>query len=167
MAVTLKYKIIELLSRDVATLHSISDIAKKLGVAYSHAHSFVITLVKEGVIDVQKIGNVSVCRLNLKSAMSRSYLSIIESRRALEWIRKNPQAAKITEKIEQVKDNIHTVLIKGNRTILIVPEKISGVDFSMFRNRAVMNMEHLKKNKHYYTDCIILHGAEKFWGSIE
>lgn len=166
MAVTLKYRIIELLSRDISKLHSISDIAKKLGVAYSHTHSFVIQLVKENVIDIQKIGNVSVCKLNLKSAMTRSYLSLIESRRTLDWMKKNPQASKTLDKLEIVKDSIHAAIIKGNRIILIVPEKIKGADFSMFRNRTIMSMEHLKQNKHYYTDCVILHGAEKFWGMI-
>jgi len=163
MAVTLKYRIIELLSRDLSTLYSIADIAKKLGVAYSHAHTFVNKLVKENVISIKKIGNVSVCSLNLSSQLGLSYLSVIESRRALEWIKKNPQSEKIIEKIEQVKDNVHSVLIKGNKVILIVPEKITGVDFSMFRNRTVMNRIHLAKNKHYYKDSIILHGSEKFW----
>jgi hypothetical protein len=166
MAVTLKYRIVELLSRDVSTLFSISDIAKKLGVAYSHAHTFVNRLVKEDVISVKKIGNVSVCSLNLKSQLTLSYLSLIESRRTLEWARKNPQSAKIFEKIEKVKDNVHSVLVKNNKIILIVPEKISGVDFSLFRNRVVMNRAHLAKNRHYYKDSIILHGAEKFWSFV-
>lgn len=167
MTVTLKYRIIELLAKDLATLYSISDIAKKLGVAYSHAHTFVKKLVKDNVINVQKIGNVSVCRLNLKQPATLSYLSLIESRKTAEWLRKNPQSSKILEKIDQVKDNIHAVLIKNNRIIIIVPEKITGADFSMFRNRAVMNRTHLARNKHYYKDCIILHGAEKFWSFIE
>lgn len=166
MTVTLKHRIIELLSRDLHTLYSISDIAKSLGVAYSHAHTFIKTLVKEGIVDVKKVGNVSVCSLNLKSQLALSYLSLIESRRTAEWTSKNPQSAKILEKIEQVKDSVHSVLVKGNRIILIVPEKITGVDFSMFRNRTVMNRSHLAKNRHYYKDCIILHGAEKFWSML-
>ena len=110
-----------------------------------------------------KIGNVSVCSLNLKSQLTLSYLSLIESRRTLEWINKNPQSSKLLERIEQVKDNVHSVIVKNNRVIFIVPEKITGVDFSMFRNRTVINRMHLAKNKHYYKDCIILHGAEKLW----
>ena len=163
MTVTLKHKIIELLSRDVDNLFSISDIAKRLGVAYSHTHSFVRKLVKEKVILVKKIGNVSVCSLNLKSQLTLSYLSLIESRRTLEWMNKNPHSTKILEKLEQVKDNVHAVLVKGNRIIIIVPEKITGVDFSMFRNRTVMNRRHLVKNRQYYKDCVVLHGAEKLW----
>ncbi|MBW2996975.1 hypothetical protein KY349_01400 [Candidatus Woesearchaeota archaeon] len=166
MPITLKHKIIELLSRDLATLYSISDIAKKLGVAYSHAHNFVNKLVKEEVISVKKIGNVSVCSLNLKSQLAVSYLSLIESRKTAEWLKKNPHGAKTVEKIEIVKDNVHSVLLKNNRVILIVPEKITGVDFSMFRNRTVMNRKHLLRNKQYYTGCIVLHGAEKFWSMM-
>ena len=166
MPITLKYRIIELLSKDLATFFSISDIARKLGVAYSHAHNFVNKLVKEQVISVKKIGNVSVCSLDLNSQLTLSYLSLIESRKTLEWLKKNPHGTKIIKKIETVKDNVHSVLIKNNRIILIVPEKITGVDFSMFRNRTVMNKTHLAKNRHYYKDCIILHGAEKFWSMM-
>ncbi|MBW2971590.1 hypothetical protein KY359_01010 [Candidatus Woesearchaeota archaeon] len=166
MAATLKYRIIELLSKEVSTLYSISDIAKKLGVAYSHAHTFITKLAQENAVSIQKIGNVSVCRLNLKQPMTLAYLSVIESRKALEWARKNPQSAKILERIEQVKDSVHAVLIKNNRIIIIVPEKISGVDFSAFRNRSVMNRTHLARNRQYYKDCIVLHGAEKYWSML-
>ncbi|MBW2964897.1 hypothetical protein KY363_05565 [Candidatus Woesearchaeota archaeon] len=165
MAATLKYRIIELLS-DTDDLVSISDIAKRLKVAYSHAHTFISKLVAEGVVSVKKIGNVSVCRLNFSSPLTLSYLSVLESRKAAEWISKNPQAGKILEKIDLVKDNVHCVLVRGGRIILIVPEKITGVDFSMFRNRSVMNRQHLLSNRHYYNDCIVLHGAEKYWGYI-
>ena len=167
MTVTLKYRIVELLSNDLSNFFSISDIAKQLKVVYSHAHSFVSKLVKEDVISIKKIGNVSVCSLNLSSPLAKSYLSMIESRRTLDWMKKNPQSSKLIEKIEQVKDNVHSILIKNNRIIIIVPEKITGVDFSMFRNRTIMNRTHLTKNKHYYKDCIILHGAEKFWSLIQ
>ncbi|MBN1544668.1 hypothetical protein JW898_04350 [Candidatus Woesearchaeota archaeon] len=166
MAVTLKYRIIELLSKDAAELYSVSDIAKKLGVAYSHAHTSVGALAKEGAIKIQKIGNVSVCRLDLKQPLALSYLSTIESRKAAEWAAKNPHSSKILEKIEQAKDNVHSALIKNNKIILIVPERIAGVDFSAFRNRSVMNRTHLLRNRHYYKDCIILHGAEKFWSMM-
>jgi hypothetical protein len=164
---TLKYRIIELLSTDLSKLYSISDVSKKLGVAYSHAHTFVKKLVAEKVLRVQKIGNVSVCRLDLGSALALAYLSVIESRRAAEWVRKNPQSAKILDKIELVKDNVHCVLIKGSKIIIVVPEKITGADFSMFKNRTVMNRTHLEKNRHYYKDCVVLHGAEKYWSMMK
>lgn len=163
MTVTLKYRIIELLSRDHGTLFSISDIAKKLGVAYSHTHGFVKILAKEEVISVQKIGNVSVCRLNLKQQMTLAYLSQIEYKKTAEWARKNPQSKKIMERVEQAKDNVHSVLLKGNKIIIIVPERITGADFSMFRNRVVLNKTHLMRNRHYYKDCVVLHGAERYW----
>jgi hypothetical protein len=166
MAVTLKHRIIEFLSKETTALKSISDIARQLGVAYSHAHTFVGLLEKEGAIRIQKIGNVSVCRLDTKNAATLAYLSLIESRKTAEWLTKNPQAAKTIEKIELVKDSVHSVLVKNNRIILIVPEKISGADFSMFRNRTVMNHTHLKNNRQYYKDCVILHGAEKFWSMM-
>ncbi len=163
MTATLKHRIIELLSRDPDKLYSISDIAKKLGAAYSHAHNFTTQLTREEVLNIQKIGNVSVCRLNLKNPLTLSYLSLIETRKTLQWTRKNPHATKLYEKIEHVKDNVHSILIKNNRIIIIVPEKITGADFSMFRNRSVMNRSQLTRNRHHYKNCVILHGAEKFW----
>jgi hypothetical protein len=163
---TLKYRIVELLSEDAASLYSIADIAKRLKVAYSHAHNFVMKLVKENVVSVQKVGNVSVCRINLSSPLALSYLSLIESRKTVDWMKKNPQSTKLVEKIEKVKDSVHCVLVKGSRIILVVPEKISGVDFSIFKNRSVMNQTYLKRNRHYYRGCVVLHGAEKFWSMM-
>jgi DNA-binding Lrp family transcriptional regulator len=165
MSVTLKHRIIELLSQD--TRHnSISDISKKLKVAYSHAHSFVKQLVKENIIRTEKIGNVLVCSLNLSEPLTVTYLSFMEAGRAAEWKRKNPHSAKIMEKIELVKDNVHAVLIRNNNVILLVPERITGVDFTMFRNRTVITRTQLKKKKAYYKDCIILYGAEKYWSLL-
>jgi hypothetical protein len=163
MQLTLKYRIVELLSRDCSKFYSISDIAKKLNAAYSHAHMFVGKLVEEKVIQIQKIGNVSVCRLDLKQPSTLSYLSMVESRKMIEWARKNPQSSKILERIEPVKDNVHSVLIKNNRIIIIIPERLTGADFSMFRNRVVVNRNQIARNKKQYQECIILHGAEKFW----
>jgi len=163
MVTTLKHRIIELLSRDPGELYSISDIAKRLGVAYSHAHGFVKTLVSEDVLLIKKIGNVSVCSLNLTAPMTLSLLSIIESRRALEWMKKNPQSAKLMERVEIVKDNVHCVLVKGNRVVLVVPEKIKGAEFSIFKNRVVLNHRQLRRKRKQYNDRIVLHGAEKYW----
>ncbi|MBW2966917.1 hypothetical protein KY362_00365 [Candidatus Woesearchaeota archaeon] len=166
MPVTLKYRIIGLISKDADALFSISDIAKRLGVAYSHAHSFVVKLTKEDVLTIQKIGNVSVCRLNLKTPLTLSYLSVIESRKTLEWTKKNPHSKKIVGKIEDVRENVHCVLVKNNRIIIVTPEKIAGVDFTMFRNRTVITPRQLRSKRKLYSDCIILHGAEKYWGLL-
>jgi hypothetical protein len=162
MELTLKYRIIELLSKDISH-NSISDVARKLKVAYSHAHSFMRQLIKENIIITSKIGNVLVCTLNFNESLTFSYLSFIEHRRTLEWKKKNPHSSKIIEKINIIKDNVHSVLIKNNKVILLVPEHIANVDFSMFQNRTVINHNQLKKKKSYYKDCIILYGAEKYW----
>jgi hypothetical protein len=162
MVITLKHRIVELLSKDTQ-LNSISDIARKLKVAYSHAYNFTKQLIRENVITTTKIGNVSVCRINLKEQIALSYISATEAHRAMYWKRKNPYAEKIIEKIDIVKDNVHAVLVKGSNVIIIVPEKIANVDFSMFRNRTVINRVQLKKRKRYYSDAVILYGAEKYW----
>ena len=65
MVESLEIRIVELLGADLDSLFSIADIAKKLGVAYSHAHLFVNRLVKQDVITTQKVGKTIVCRLNL------------------------------------------------------------------------------------------------------
>ena len=89
-------------------------------------------------IKIKKIGNVSVCSLNLRSQLGLSYLSVIESRRALEWIKKNPQSEKIIEKIEQIKDNVHSVLIK-----LIRKNYFSAVAFF---SHVFVNNNRVKRN---------------------
>jgi hypothetical protein len=166
MADTLKQRIIELLSKDTTEFYSISDIAKKLDSAYSHAHTFVGELAREEVILIKKIGNVSVCSLNLKSGLACSYLSLLESRKAKEWKDKNPHAAKTIEKIDIVKDSIHAALVKNNNIILIVPEKISNADFSMLRNRTVITFAQFMKNRQHYKDAIVIYGAEKYWSML-
>ena len=163
MNLTLKFRIIEVLSKDVSALYSISDIAKILNVAYSHTHNFIIQLKKEDCITIKKIGNVSVCILKLTSPTTIAYLSIIESKKALAWSKKNPQSKKIFSNIRQMQDNVHSVLIKNKRIILIIPENLSGVNFSIFKNRIILTKSKLKEKQHYYKDAIILHGAEKFW----
>jgi DNA-binding Lrp family transcriptional regulator len=166
MEQTLKHRIIELVSKDASEQHSIADIAKKLGVAYSHAHTFVKKLVAEDVLRIKKIGNVSVCSLNLESQMTLAYLALIEAHRTKEWLAKNPHADKIIEKIALVRDSIHVAMIKNNNVILIVPEHISGADFSIFRNRSVMTSVQMLRNKKMYQDAVILHGAEKYWSMM-
>ena len=164
---TLRTRIIELLSRDLDNFYSISDIAKKLGVAYSHAHLFVKKLVDEKVIGIQKIGNVSVCKLNLSEQITLGYLTLIEYRRTAEWKKKNSHSDKVLEKIEMVKDSVHCILLKGNKKIIVVPEGMGKPDMGVFRNRTVINRTQLNVNKKYYRDAIILHGAEKYWSLIE
>ena len=165
MSVTLKHRIIELLAKD-SGYNSVSDIARKLKVAYSHAHSFTRQLIGENVIITEKIGNVLVCRLNLAEPLTLNYLSFIEARRAAEWKKKNPHSDKIMGRIELVKDDVHSVLVKGGNVILVVPEHISGVDFSLFRKRTVINRFQLKRNISQYSGCVILYGAEKYWSLL-
>lgn len=165
MPPTLKYRIIEFLSKETSP-NSISDIARKLKVAYSHAHSFIKQLIKENVIHTSKIGNVLVCTLNLKEPLTISYLAMIEAKRAVEWKKKNPHSNKIMDKIELIKENVHSVLIRNNKIIIITPTNISNVDFSMFKNRLVMNRNQLLKKNNQCKDCVILYGAEKYWSLL-
>jgi len=166
MDTTLKHRIIESVSKDISEQFSIADIAKRLGVVYSHAHTFVKKLAAEDVLKIKKIGNVSVCSLNLESQMTLAYLSLIEAARTKGWLSKNQHAEKVIEKLELVKDSVHCVLMKNNNVILIVPEHIIGVDYSMFRNRSVITSVQMLRNRKMYADSVILHGAEKYWSMM-
>jgi len=164
---TLKTRIIELLSKDPDTFYSISNIAKQLKAAYSHAHSFVKQLAETDIVTIQKIGNVSIIKLNPKEQTTLAYLSLISYKKSKEWKKKNPQSEKLLKKIERVKDQVHCVLIKGGKTIIVVPEAKEKPDMTLFRNRTVIDRRQLKKNLDYYKDAIILHGAEKYWSLIQ
>jgi hypothetical protein len=163
MKSTLDIRILELLSLDQSALLSIRDISKRLTVAYSHAHLFIKKLSKENIIAIKKIGNVSICQLNFKNPLTLSYLSMIASTRTSEWISKNPHQSKLLENIRLMQDSIHCVLIKNNRIILIIPEHIQGVDFSVFRNRVVLSASKFTETIDYYKDAVIIYGAEKFF----
>ncbi len=166
MTETLRTRIIELLSKNLNKAYSISDIAKNLGVAYSHTHLFIKELAEKEIIRIEKIGNVSVCRLNIKEPLTLSYLSHIEYNKSSEWRRKNPHSKKIMEKIESIKDNVHCVMIRGGKIIIIIPEKMSKPEMKIFKNRTVITRTQLKENQKYYSETIILHGAEKYWSLI-
>ncbi len=159
---TLRNKIIKFLAYS-DEFNSISDIAKKLECAYSHAHKFVMELSKEGVIKIQKVGNVSVCKLNINEGITLAYLSMISHVAGKKWREKNPQSEKILEKINTVKDKVHCVLVKGSKVIIIT--EFDG-NFGMFRNRTVINVQQLRKNIEYYKDAVVLYGAECYWGLL-
>ncbi|MFQ5474931.1 MAG: hypothetical protein ACE5DM_03785 [Candidatus Nanoarchaeia archaeon] len=133
MAKTLDSRIIDLLSRDIRKLYSISDIAKELGVAYSHAYLFVKRLIEQGVIATQRIGKTFVCRLNLKQPLTLARLAEVSYQRTSEWCKKDPRSEKLLSRVQMVKEGLHCVLLQNNKIILIVPDK-SG-DFSIFKNR--------------------------------
>ncbi|HII72627.1 TPA: hypothetical protein HA265_07760 [Candidatus Woesearchaeota archaeon] len=165
MTETLRSRIIGLLATDLSKFYSISDVAKRLGVAYSHAHKFIQELAEQGIITIEKVGNVSVCRLNLKEQMTLAHLSMIEYKKTAEWKKKNPQGAKVIEKVEAVKEKVHCVLVKNNNVIIVVPEG-ERPDMTIFRNRSVINAEQLRKNRDYYKDAVVVHGAEKYWSLL-
>lgn len=164
MTWTLKYRIIAKLSKDTDELFSISDIAKGLGVSYSHAHMFMMHLEKEQAVRIRKIGNVKVCTLNLQSPMTLSYLSLIESHKAIDWMKKNPHSEKIMANIAAVRDEVHSVLVKNKRIIVIAPNKSDA--FRIFRNRIVLTPHELRKRRKQFSDAVILHGAEKYWSLL-
>lgn len=170
MLKNIKPRILELLSKDLGSADSfktISDIANELKVAYSHAHKFVAELADADVLKIQKIGNAKICRLNLRNPLTLSHLALIESKKTSDWIKKDMRAAKILERVEQIKDSVHAIILINNKFIIIVPEKIKDADFRIFKNRKVINQRDLKKDIQFYKHKgVIIHGSEKFWSMI-
>jgi transposase len=166
MKETLNNRIIEFLAAETDKFYSISDIAKMLGVAYSHAHLFISRLSNEGIVRIQKIGNVSVCRLETKNMVTQAHLALMEAKKTQAWLAKNPHADNILEKISLVQDNVHCILLRNNQVIVVAPERIAGADYSMFKNRSVITAEKLERNSKQYKDCVVLHGAAKYWNII-
>ncbi|MFC1754321.1 hypothetical protein ACFL96_13175 [Thermoproteota archaeon] len=167
MAETLELRIIELLSRNLDKLFSISDISKELKVAYSHAYVFVKRLIGLEIISTQKVGKTIVCRLNLKQPLTLAKVSEISYKKTLQWSKKDPRSEKLFERIEQIKDSVHSILLQNNKIIIIVPENMQDADFSIFKNRNVITARELRKNKNFYANSFILHGAEKYWSLVE
>ncbi|MBI5398965.1 hypothetical protein HZB03_05870 [Candidatus Woesearchaeota archaeon] len=163
MANTLKERILAKLADDPSKLYSIKDLAKTLNSAYSHTHLFVQQLAKDRIVTIQKVGNVSIVKLNPAEPRTLASLALISYQKTAEWQQKDARAQKIMERLLVVSDNIHCALIKSNKIILVVPENVGGVDFGIFQNRSVINAAEFVKNKTYYQDCVVLHGAEKYW----
>lgn len=167
MAGTLKQRIIGLLADNLDKFYSISDISKELKVAYSHAHTFVNQLKSEQVIRIQKIGNASVCKLNMDEQLTLVNLAMMSYKKTLEWKQKDKRYEKLKEKSDMIKDKVHCVLVHNNKIILVVPDGSDKEGLDVFQNRSVINREQLKKNSDFYKNAIILHGAEKYWSLLK
>ena len=75
MADNLSDRIISLLSKETDELLSISDISKRLGVAYSHAHGFVSDLLREGILESKRVGRTIICRLDRRNPLTIAALT--------------------------------------------------------------------------------------------
>lgn len=166
MAVTLKERLLSKLADDPGQLYSINDLAKALNAAYSHTHLFVQQLAKDHIINIQKVGNVSIVKLNPRERQTLAILALLSYQKTAEWRQKDARSEKIMERLAVVTDHIHCALVKSNKIIIVIPEHISGADFGVFQNRSVLTAAEFVKNKSYYQDAIIAHGAEKYWEII-
>jgi hypothetical protein len=166
MSETLRERILEKIASEKDNIWSIKDLSKTLNSAYSHTHKYVQELAKDRIVLIQKIGNVSIIKLNSKEPATLATLALISYKKTKEWQDKDTRSQKMMERIIQTQDHIHCALIKSNRIILVVPEHITGIDLSMFQNRSQITAYELIKNRQYYQDCVILHGAEKYWSMI-
>ncbi|MBT7366949.1 hypothetical protein HN814_01975 [Candidatus Woesearchaeota archaeon] len=166
---TLRFRIIELLASELDELITISEISKRLKVAYSHAHKFVQEMNAEGVLKIKKLGRVSVVQLNFEDQAIFGYLALIEYNKTKKWLNENPWAQRIYDKIKtksglsDLTDDIHCILYYKNKIIIVKPKKILDFDFKTFKLRDVITIDELKQNREKYRGVIILHGAEKYW----
>ena len=176
MAETLRLKIVELLSRGINRLYSISEIAKHLKAAYSHCNTFVRELEKENVIKIIRIANAHICTLNLNENLTLAYLTLIEYRKAKEWKEKNkPRAGKIGLFVSRLKEKgivIDTLFVDDSVYIVIPklePETARQIDNEKLGlGYVLLDREKFTENQdHFIRKHFILYGAERFWELVK
>jgi predicted nucleotidyltransferase len=78
-------EIIELFRKDIFAEFSIREIMKKINTkSYSWTHNAVNKLHREEIVTIKRIGQSKLCKINLESQLSISYLSLLEELNALD-----------------------------------------------------------------------------------
>lgn len=103
-------------------LYSISDLARKLNVAYPHVHSAVNGLISQNILKANKIGRSIYCSLNLANDLCRNLLefSLIETKQK---IFKKPNLKNLNKDILNLVlefPEIISVIFKKNKLIFII-----------------------------------------------
>lgn len=103
-----QYLILELYIKNIFLSKTIREISKILNKSYSKIHESVISLEKENLLNINKIGNSSLCTINF-SQKSISILSSIDEQES--FSKKIPNLEKILE-FKEFLDDI--ILITGS-----------------------------------------------------
>src|SRR3989344_9243555 len=111
-------KIIGLMRRDLEKGLTILDISRKLKIGYRPAYNHVIEMEREGIMQINKIGNAKQCLLNLSNPKTRHLLETLDMERKEELYKENPRLKIIDNLISKLSEKfmseIQSIVLFGS-----------------------------------------------------
>ncbi|MFH1770579.1 MAG: hypothetical protein ABH828_03405 [archaeon] len=173
----LEIEIIELFRKDITRLLTINQIAKELRKAYPYIHKKVTSFIEKEIFNKFKLGNSTLCSINLQSEEAIVLLTINELKQKKELLKKNKE---LELKIEKLKEASKEVPIQ---TVLKVKNKLFIITENQFYKKTLHNefstanimtkqefQQKILKDYSQIQDHILLYHNEKYYeimGEIE
>ena len=112
-------KIIGLMRKELDKGLTILEVSKQLRIGYRPAYNHIIEMGKEGIINIEKIGNSKQCRLNLENPKTKHFLESLDLAKKEEVYKENPRIKLIIENIiskitEKFMSEIHSIILFGS-----------------------------------------------------
>lgn len=116
-------KIIGLFRKNLGKGMTMLEIAKTLKIGYRPAYNHLLSMQKEGIIAINRVGRARQCFLNLKSEKARLYLQEADIARKEELFKANP---KLKAVFESLMFNLEHHLQAGIRSIILFGSYAKG-----------------------------------------
>lgn len=112
-------KIIGLMRKELDKGFTILDISKRLKIGYRPAYNHINSMEKEGIIEIEKVGNAKQCSLNLNNSKCRHLLEELDSIKKEAIYIKNPKIKMIIESLiskltKEFISDIHSIILFGS-----------------------------------------------------
>jgi hypothetical protein len=106
---------------DIRESRTIHQLALSSGKAYANTHAAATTLLSENILLKETVGHSHHCRLNLNNDKTLLYLSLLETVKRDEMLRKSPETRLLLSKIDANSAKLGILLAwKREQDILIV-----------------------------------------------
>lgn len=116
-------EIIGLYNDDIGGTFSISEIARRLKRAYPYIHRKVTGLLSQGILTEVVIGKSRLCSINLANDDAILLLSLNESRRKRELLKKEPKLKTLLHSLEGTAPNV-AAIIRAKGELIIIADQL-------------------------------------------
>jgi hypothetical protein len=121
----LEQEIIRLYNDDIGGAYSINEIARRLKRAYPYIHKKVTELLTQGILTEVTIGKSHLCSVNLANDDAILLLSLNESKRKRELLKREPKLKTLLQNLEGTASNIITILKAKGEVIIVSAQPVS------------------------------------------
>jgi hypothetical protein len=171
-----RFKVLDTLSREIGKHISIKELTNKIkethGTAYyKNTYDEIKILAHEKILEIEKIGNSSIIRLNFANYFLLDILSEMELKKKYNLLKKRPEMLMIFQEFELRLRRISFISsicisnpeknIRLNRIELLVTLKDSSDDLIIqYKNELYKIIDSLQKKYNLKIDCMILTNKE-------